>query len=242
MLEFVALRDIQPGEEVLINYGEEWQQAWDEHVKKWQPISVESDYNNLTLWTKLSDHSNGHGGYVRAEVLNEDQETPLRTVEEQLTDPYPHNVEIQCQVNVNHESAYLFEPETIPYFTRDWEEERDDPADEDHKHIHPCNITQRYELDNDSEDDSEDEDGQKRVEYFYTVVIQGAKQSNELDPITERHEIMDVPRDAISFVDIHYTSDVFLKHAFRHEMKLPDEIFPKAWMNLMPKEERESNR
>jgi len=44
MLEFVASRDIQPGEEVFIDYGEEWQNAWDEHVKKWEPISKESDY------------------------------------------------------------------------------------------------------------------------------------------------------------------------------------------------------
>jgi hypothetical protein len=34
--DFVALRDIQKDEEVLIDYGPEWQAAWDEHVAKWE--------------------------------------------------------------------------------------------------------------------------------------------------------------------------------------------------------------
>ncbi|KAL9182949.1 hypothetical protein ACHAXT_004228 [Thalassiosira profunda] len=238
MLEFIALRDIQPGEEVLINYGDEWQRAWDEHVKNWKPISAESDYNNLTLWTDLSEHNNGKLGYVRADALNQDTDSALRTMEEQKAEPYPHNVEMKCQVNVNHETAYLFEPETIPYFTRDWEESLDDPPDADEKHLHFCNITERYETEEESGDSGEGKED-KKVEYVYTVEIEAKKETDGLEPIKERHTVMDVPRDAISFVDVHYTSDVFLKHAFRHEMKLPDAIFPKAWMNLIPKEERE---
>ncbi|KAL7533531.1 hypothetical protein ACHAXR_008233, partial [Thalassiosira sp. AJA248-18] len=236
MLEFIALRDIQPGEEVLINYGDEWQQAWEEHVKKWEQIPVERDYNNLTLWT---DTANRSAGYVRAEVYNKDTETPIRTTEEQITDPYSHSVQIQCQVNVNHDSAYLFEPETIPSFTREWNQERDDSEDVDEKHINNCKISERYEDDEDSEDEeNEDDDEANEHNYLYTVELEVHKQFDGFDPIIERHEITDVPRDAISFVNMHYTSDVFLKQSFRHEMKLPDKIFPKAWMNLIPEEDR----
>lgn len=32
-VEYVALRDIEPGEELLLDYGSAWQDAWDEHVK-----------------------------------------------------------------------------------------------------------------------------------------------------------------------------------------------------------------
>jgi hypothetical protein len=35
--EFVALRDIGEGEEILIDYGEEWEAAWQEHVRKYEP-------------------------------------------------------------------------------------------------------------------------------------------------------------------------------------------------------------
>ena len=35
--EVAALRDIQPGEEVFIDYGVDWENAWNEHVKNWKP-------------------------------------------------------------------------------------------------------------------------------------------------------------------------------------------------------------
>jgi hypothetical protein len=45
MFEFVALRDIQEGEEILINYGQEWQDAWDAHVAKWTPPKYSELYD-----------------------------------------------------------------------------------------------------------------------------------------------------------------------------------------------------
>ena len=42
MLEFVALRDIEEGEEIFINYGIEWENAWEEHVKDWKPPKNEN--------------------------------------------------------------------------------------------------------------------------------------------------------------------------------------------------------
>mmetsp|Transcript_16165 Transcript_16165/g.24251 ORF Transcript_16165/g.24251 Transcript_16165/m.24251 type:complete len:283 (+) Transcript_16165:1-849(+) len=37
MLEFVALRDIEPNEEIFLDYGEDWDTAWEKHVENWQP-------------------------------------------------------------------------------------------------------------------------------------------------------------------------------------------------------------
>lgn len=111
--------------------------------------------------------------------------------------------------------------------------------DEDERHIHDCKIKERYvgeeEESEDDEDDKEDEKGHK---YFYTVELEVKKLFEDVEVIVEHHEITGVPWESILFVDKHYTSDVFLKNAFRHEMKIPDEIFPKAWMNLIPKEDR----
>jgi hypothetical protein len=75
---------------VLINYGDEWQKAWDEHLRNWHPIDPESDYNNLTEWTKPSGTSNGKRGYVRAEEL--ELESAIKTTDERLADPYPHGI------------------------------------------------------------------------------------------------------------------------------------------------------
>ena len=216
MLEYVATRDIRPGEEVFIDYGEEWQNAWDEHVKKWKPIPKESDYNNLTWWTEERKTSNGDP--TNAYALNNDEDVPVRTFEEQQTNPYPHSVEMQCHANTNHDTAYLFAPQTMPVFKRAYDEVKDMNEEEDEKHIVKCDVRERYE----SKDDSSD---------LYVIEIVAKKTADDETTFFERHVITDVPWNAIMFVDKPYTSDVFLKHAFRHEMKLSDEIFPKAWMN-----------
>ena len=39
LLELVALRDIEEGQEILMDYGREWQQAWNEHVHQWKPLT-----------------------------------------------------------------------------------------------------------------------------------------------------------------------------------------------------------
>ena len=36
-MEIVALRDIEAGEEVFIDYGEDWEKAWEKHVASWAP-------------------------------------------------------------------------------------------------------------------------------------------------------------------------------------------------------------
>ncbi|KAL3771033.1 hypothetical protein ACHAWO_013211 [Cyclotella atomus] len=231
MLEYVALRDIQPGEEILIDYGEEWQQAWDEHMKNWEAIPPEKDFNNLTLWTEKTSSNRGKAGYVRAEVFNSDLKTPIRTVEEQVYDPYPHCVELQCLVSIGHDASYLHAPQTIPLFKRMWLEERDNNADGDLV-FHPCNITWRYnkrDLYNDWEED------QDLHEFEYDAELNIRKTFEDVI-IHETHVITHIPWKAIRFFNRPYTSDVFLKQAFRHEMGLPDGVWPKAWMNLPRKE------
>jgi hypothetical protein len=43
--------------------------------------------------------------------------------------------------------------------------------------------------------------------------------------------IKDVPREAFVFVDRASTSDMALPNAFRHDIRIPDELFPEAWKN-----------
>ena len=220
---------------VLIDYGKEWQNAWDEHVKNWKPTSPENDYNNLTIWTDPSETSSGDAGYVRAEVFNNDDEAPIRTVEEQKTNPYPHSVEIMCHVNVGHKSPYYFVPLTIPFFIREWNEARD--MDPEAETLEKCNVTARFpkaDVIDDDDDDDDDIAGSVNEDshgYLYTIEMD-VKKHQDSWVIYESHVIRNVPWKAILFRNIEYTSDVFLKQAFRHEMRLPDELFPKAWMNL----------
>ena len=41
-----------------------------------------------------------------------------------------------------------------------------------------------------------------------------------------------MPREAFLFRDKYYTNDVFLPNAFRHDIRIPDDLFPDTWKNL----------
>ena len=74
-LEYIALRDILEGEEILMDYGSEWQQAWDDHVANYTPPE---DANNYVHSSQFE--------------INE-----LKTLEELKEEPYPSNLHTLCK-------------------------------------------------------------------------------------------------------------------------------------------------
>ena len=168
--EMVATRPIQKGEEVFLDYGEAWEEQWARHVKEWEPApDAES--------------------YIPAFELRE-TETRLKTVFEQIEDPYPPNVELECLEQFFHPSWHA-EYESGELKLSDGRRSVD---------------ILRYE----------EYDG----EFYYTVV--------DYDD-DEIHE--DLPREAFRFVDLPHTTDMFLENAFRHDIRIPNEMFPGAWKN-----------
>lgn len=75
ILEFYALRFIRPGEELLLDYGPTWDQAWKEHVTNWKPRNKKT--------------------YVYPSDL--DETVDLRTVSEQESKPYAPNLATICR-------------------------------------------------------------------------------------------------------------------------------------------------
>jgi len=83
LLELVATRSIQAGEEILLDYGESWQQAWDKHVQNWSAQSTKSLHPS-------------------SQEANEDKiHTILRTAAEQQMNPYPDNLFTSCYYRLN---------------------------------------------------------------------------------------------------------------------------------------------
>ena len=95
LFDYVATRDIQPGEEIFIDYGKEWEQAWKRHVENWKPPrDAES--------------------YYPAKVLN--QVEVIRTVQEA---GYPeHNVQLVCRAN--YRLLYGLRPDRDVEAIREW--------------------------------------------------------------------------------------------------------------------------
>ena len=90
--DFIATRDIQPGEEILISYGEAWEEAWKKHVAEWIPEKKNDDIIDASTLNCFDD--NGCKSTP-----------PIRTEFEQRKEPYPDNLIIKCMFNDLDERA-----------------------------------------------------------------------------------------------------------------------------------------
>ena len=82
VMEIVATRDIEEGEEVFIDYGDEWQEAWDEYMAEW-----EGKYKTNPKWPLKADDMN-----------LEYRSKPFKTMEELKAQPYPEGIQTACFV------------------------------------------------------------------------------------------------------------------------------------------------
>jgi hypothetical protein len=186
-IEYIALADIEEGEELFLDYGDSWDKAWKDHVKNWRPpedATIAADWNKA-----FAD--------------------PVRTKEEELTNPYPGSIDLRCHVD-------LLKNETE--WTKEWSRYGGHPQDE-YLEVYglPCEILER------SADNS-----------TYNVAV-GTDAFTFL-PIPQSQFNADgklirynVPRKAIFFLDAPHKSDLYLKNAFRFTVQLPDEMVPDLW-------------
>jgi hypothetical protein len=175
IFEYVALRDIQPGEEVLIDYGEGWEDAFLQHAKTWNPTKDDEEYVSAT------------------DYVNSDRFT-VRTVAEQKQDPYPTNLQTVCHFpRKRYSDCWL-----------------------------PCDVETRLE-----------EEGKT----FYTALYSADKYEILATKMVAfdkcasgREEIMSETVQSVTLMDKWGSTDVFLGNAFRHEISVPDGVFPSLWM------------
>jgi hypothetical protein len=190
-IDYVALRDIQPGEELFMDYGNEFEEAWNLHLETWQPPGRSKRYADAdTFNTRMKD-------------------AVLRTDDEQELDPYPSNLEIRCHRYLRRKS----------WRKHIMDETFDNLWDTIEEKGWPCFIDSRYE--------EEEDNG----EFFYNVRMEYEVKDDDgkwVDKFVEREG---VPRSAISFLDRPYTTDIHLANAFRHDIRIPNDMFPRKWKN-----------
>lgn len=196
--DVVALRDITPDEEVLIDYGEEWVAAWEKHVREWSPPADATEYIPP-------------GEFNKTELV-------VRTTTEQVEYPYPRHLRTICFVDYEED-----EPETIQWEIEEEELEIIKWEIEDYKNhmqlynMRSCVITNRWVTEN-------------TTLYKAQLKVDPAFFKEDFDvPLHKKVFVTNMPREAITFLDYPYLSDIHLKGAFRHEIMIPDDIFPSAW-------------
>ena len=83
IMEVVALRDISIGEEITIDYGSDWTNAWYEHSESWDVPVDEFQINPQSIIETLMKDDGS-------------EKKPYRTINEQEENPYPHCIRTAC--------------------------------------------------------------------------------------------------------------------------------------------------
>jgi hypothetical protein len=184
--EYVALRDISPEEEVYMDYGVEWEEAWSKYVAEWKPAEDAHLYMHSSDW----------------------KEELFRTEAELATNPYPPNLITMCyeSYTLNSDGHYEWLPVLRAHSSRIY-----------------CNVLDRYDA---------DDENNEAATLLYTVRmhLRGRKTI----------DVQNVQKDGIFLFDKAFSQDWHLPKAFRHEIMIPDDIMPKAWLNGPPVKDSQS--
>lgn len=211
ILELVATRPLKKGEEVLLNYGDDWEKAWKEHVSKWKKLSKDATY------------------YKSAMVLNEFHHGVGKPPQPFPTDDEEEEGDIDDEENVDLKCHLLYDEDKI---------ERRRNQDGTRTKVYPwipAPVADESRLKTDIairgvnrvDCDILERSGDEASGYKYVV-----------RPQIETMNILvkNVPHSAIRYVDKPYKSAQHEMNAFRHAIRFPDEIFPKAWRDLVDDE------
>ena len=215
-LDIIALRDIQPGEEIFIDYGEEWESAWENHLSSWN-----SSGSNLVTLTEFIQNYND----------------TFRTEIELIDDPYPANIATSCFFWVNStaedlqgNSNTVINPELQieikeaieKYSFRGDYLHSKTPADGVARAEYPCKVLDRERGNSNrytvqifmrSSMDNDDWQGERNGKHYPCIVTE-------------------FPVQFINFVHRPHTSDQHLKSAFRHHIVFRDDLFPIQWKDI----------
>jgi hypothetical protein len=202
LFDIIATRDIRRGEEILLYYGKQWEESWDEHIQQW--ASMRDVDANGQVYLNLTERL----GLPTVFEFNEvEQNSVVRTKDEQSDNPYPTHVMTRC----------LFEPPencVAPSQSADFQCQSRWTLTFEVLNQYPCNILSREHIGGTD---------------WYSAVIEVP--SEETDDIT-RHVVEYLPRYAIRFADRPYSRDQYSRGVFRHAIGLPDGIVPPQWLDL----------
>jgi len=202
LLEVVALRDIEIGDEVKIDYGIEWESAWNDHVESFKVPEGELEIN---------PHS------IAETLMNEENENkPFRTIEEQKENPYPACIRTACH-SVEYNGSWMY-------------------AKHEFRSLRFCDVLERVRKGSSywykvraftTEEELEEEDADEDVQLKKDEHEEDGTVHEKKDYIVEN-----VAQMAILLTEDQYCSDLHVKNAFRHEIGVPDDLYPDIWLDL----------
>jgi len=229
--DYIALRDIQEGEEILMDYGIEFEQAWERHLtRNWKAPADADTYVHSSEYKKSR---------------------LLRTVRELAQDPYPPNLQTLCIPTYSRNST---NKNYYDYYDYNLHPRTSKNAGLRPKQV-PCQVLRRRKQPqapppppppssnsgNDPPRPSPPNEKATPTVFYYTVELEldaSQEPSSTGTPTStatsSRVVVHKVPRHAIFLTDRPQSQDWHLPHTFRHPIMIPNDIFPESWKNGGP--------
>mmetsp|Transcript_1295 Transcript_1295/g.1673 ORF Transcript_1295/g.1673 Transcript_1295/m.1673 type:complete len:214 (+) Transcript_1295:2905-3546(+) len=203
VLEIVATRDIEVDEEVFIDYGIEWEEAWNVHIRDWRSPCDNSHVLSSKAIRLMNDdkfnsefHAWSRSHYTVCTIdgqnadlvhLLKDGDGPLYSEEQSLFEYHG--------IKWDHSGFNYLGPDSA-------------------SNRKPCLIFS----------------ASKENDTFEVVIFYGSTESPSRRILQLQQNIS---AEAIEFIDLPFRSDMHRKEAFRHPIYIPDEIFPRQWKDLL---------
>jgi len=198
MFDIIATRDVALGEEVLLDYGHDWVASWEDHLQGQIP----------------QEHN-----FETASALNKDRDSAVKTLQEQLSDPYLPDVEITCIFEYEAKDDGKEEGENgLRYILKQWNLGLHWGI-QGGKHHRPCDILSRKRF---------------GKHYFYTARVYNYDIMYEEQKIPDSSVLVvtKIPRWAIQFTEKSYSSNQHYENSFRQPITIPDDLLPSHWLDL----------
>lgn len=215
----------ESGEEVFVDYGEAWEEAWSAHVANWKP-----------------PHKDVHvSSWITAKEANQLREIPAELMAGDLRNEVDHPyLLVGCVYHASKEPDYkkqiyrrpnpdwenLSDKEILQLYSTSGDTYRDfDYSMHDDRSHWPCSILQK-----------QSDDGDDYIVRMHTPWWREREMpwdANGVPRLLEHY-----PREAIHFFAGPYETDQQLPGVFRHSIGIPDEMFPQHWKNLKQQEQQ----
>lgn len=212
VMELVATKDINEGDEILIDYGRDWEQSWREYKQAWEAIYPE-------VRSSAGETLNQKWPLKSVEIRSLYAEKPFPVDIRQHQVPYGPGIVSACYVGSVEDV-----PDGHPRFNEAGQGIAIWKAPTDSKEfmgqiLGICDLMSREE--------AFSGDNKTLQTWNYTIITQ--LKDNDVDKLVE---VRKVPHRAITLIDRPYTSDVHFPGAFRRWINIEDKLFPQAWRNL----------
>lgn len=218
MMDFVATQDIQPDEEILIDYGIEWEKAWDEHVAAWRSSCASGSPDPTCFASSKRIKAMNHDKFNREYHAWSDHHVTTCHYNESLIEEYGEIYYLVADIPTKFDQAVDptigLEYQGITYH-------------------HEGFGLPRFQIDRPRHDGVVCQiiESSREEDRFDVVYFMG--DSKDLENAKGIWRIRSLPSSHLMFHVRPFHSDMMRPGAFRHEIAFPDDKFPSLWKDMI---------